>query len=528
MEQTEQKPMEQCKQKQHYVTVLKKDGTPASPTIRGGRVRKLLDSGKAKVVRSRPFTIQLLYDIDGQEEETLGVDPGRTNIGLASVKDDGTCTMRLHVETRNKEIPKLMTSRATHRRKHRDCGRRDVRQRRAKRCGTVVDSPDGTIRRLLPGCEEPIVCNLIRNKEARFNNRLRDGGWLTPTARQLLDTHLAMIEQAVRMRPVKKIVVELNRFAFMALDDPDIKKHEFQKGALYGYEGLHDAVNEQQGGVCLLCGTRAIEHYHHIVPRNKRGSDTLPNIAGLCASCHDKVHKDAKKDAKLRSKKAGLNKEYGALSVLNQIIPSLLKELAIRYPDKEIVVTTGYDTAHFRTEQGIEKSHSTDAYCIACAGLGNTCPDTDNAESVVEQQVMQFRRHDRQVCHKEMLDRKYYSNGKVVCRNRHKATEQKTDSLEEYRASEGECAVIRLKVPEHLPQYKNRKRAMPGSVISWTEKLSNNDIQRKRKPKTALFVMKGSDGSYNGHPNYYVSTDGKRYPFLQCEVVRQNAGLVYL
>ena len=45
------------------VYVLGKGGQPLMPTDRHGKVRRLLKSNKAKVVRKCPFTIQLLYDI---------------------------------------------------------------------------------------------------------------------------------------------------------------------------------------------------------------------------------------------------------------------------------------------------------------------------------------------------------------------------------------------------------------------------------------------------------------------------------
>lgn len=48
------------------VYVLNKDGKPLMPTTRGGHVRHLLKEQKARVVRAKPFTIQLLYETDGR------------------------------------------------------------------------------------------------------------------------------------------------------------------------------------------------------------------------------------------------------------------------------------------------------------------------------------------------------------------------------------------------------------------------------------------------------------------------------
>ena len=45
-----------------YVYVISKDGQPLMPTARFGKVRRLLNSKKAKVVKRCPFTIRLLYE----------------------------------------------------------------------------------------------------------------------------------------------------------------------------------------------------------------------------------------------------------------------------------------------------------------------------------------------------------------------------------------------------------------------------------------------------------------------------------
>lgn len=68
------------------VYVLNKDGKPLMPTTRCGHVRHLLKEQKARVVTSKSFTIQLLYETDNVVQPLyLGIDPGRTNIGVAVV-----------------------------------------------------------------------------------------------------------------------------------------------------------------------------------------------------------------------------------------------------------------------------------------------------------------------------------------------------------------------------------------------------------------------------------------------------------
>jgi hypothetical protein len=146
-------------------------------------VRRSLKSGKAVVVQSKPFTIQLTYEPETHvvQPVRVGIDPGRTNIGVAAVREDGTCLFLAKVETRNKDIPKLMEERKGHRHQSRR-GERLVRKRRAKKNGTTMAKP--SLVRALPGYKEGhVVVKDIINTEARFNNRRRPAGWLTPTVR---------------------------------------------------------------------------------------------------------------------------------------------------------------------------------------------------------------------------------------------------------------------------------------------------------------------------------------------------------
>ena len=61
-----------------------------------------------------------------------------------------------------------------------------------------------------------------------------------------------------------EVILEVNRFAFMQLDNPDMEKRniDFCRGLLYGTGGVKAAVSLQQDGFCLLCREREIEHYH--------------------------------------------------------------------------------------------------------------------------------------------------------------------------------------------------------------------------------------------------------------------------
>ena len=294
----------------------------------------------------------------------------------------------------------------------------------------------------------------------------------------------------------------------MALDNPHVQKWMYQHGPLKGYGSVEEAVSVQQDGHCIFCKNE-IANFHHIVPQSKRGSNTIGNVVGLCSEHHELVHKDSTWEQKLKTKKQGLNKKYGALSVLNQIIPRLCDTLTNMYVE-HFYVTDGQSTKAFRNEHDIRKDHYLDAYCIACSVLSSSCRSNVPDEKDVFH-IMQFRRHDRRACHQERVDRKYYLEGKLVATNRHKAIEQKNDSLEEYVAAGG--CVDKLFAPKHPPLYRRKGRIMPGTVF-----LVGN--------KTKMMIA--SQGTHNGVPNYYRFTDGSRATPKNCKPIYQNTGIVFV
>ncbi|HOQ40330.1 MAG TPA: RRXRR domain-containing protein, partial [Fervidobacterium sp.] len=59
------------------VYVLSVEGKPLMPTKRHGKVRRLLKQQLAKLVKTKPFTIQLLYETTNYTQNiTLGIDSG--------------------------------------------------------------------------------------------------------------------------------------------------------------------------------------------------------------------------------------------------------------------------------------------------------------------------------------------------------------------------------------------------------------------------------------------------------------------
>ena len=273
--------------KKAIVYVLDREGKPLMPTTRCCKVRRMLKSGMAKAVCSKPFTIQLTYEptTNVVQDVILGIDPGRINIGITAVLENGENIYSAKVITCNDDTPKHMLKRKRCRRASRQ-GERKRRQRRAKRNKTVfnptakakdkgyglISGQQNCLGRVLPGCEKPIPLHYIKNTEARFNNRQRPDGWLTPTATQLLRTHVNFVKKICKILPISHVVLETNKFTFMALDNPRVQKWQYAKGPLYGYSSVNEVVSEQQEGKCLFC-SHNIEHYHQCESRVKNQRD---------------------------------------------------------------------------------------------------------------------------------------------------------------------------------------------------------------------------------------------------------------
>ena len=478
------------------VYVISATGKPLMPTRRTGHIERLLNNGKARIISKVPYVVQLKYKTEGITQQLIGgTDPGRTNIGEAVITKGGKVVYKAHVETRNEDVPKLMQERKQHRQASRR-GERLRRKRRAKKCGTTKEYPNG---RLIPGCEKPVMLKDIINTESRFANRKRPTGWVTPTVRHLIQTHLNMIHKIRKILPVTGWTMEYNRFAFMLMEDGTIRGVDFQNGRLKGYSSKEEYVNDLQGGRCACCN-HVIEHYHHIVPRSKGGSDTPENLAGLCLSCHEKVHAGM-----ISLDKLGLKKKYAALSVLNQAMPYIAQGLVDLFGEEHVTFCSGYQTKITRDNIGMEKDHPEDAICIAAYSSGIT----NIIDAMQAFEVKQFRRHNRAIINNQR-ERTYYLNGEAVCKNRNKRMDQKKDSLAEYRKKNPD-SVKDLTVRKSVRRYNDPCRLFPGTEFMF---------QGERH------IM---SGCITGGQYFRAIGDGKtNYPAAKCQIIRHNTGLVYI
>ena len=304
------------------VYVLGKDGQPLMPTDRHGKVRRLLKSNKAKVVRKCPFTIQLLYESTNHTQEiTLGVDSGSKHIGISATTKDKVL-FEADVELRNDIVDNISTRRQFR------------RTRRNKK---------------------------TRYRKARFDNRKRKDGWLAPSVQQKVDSHLTMVEKVNKILPISKTIVEVASFDIQKIKNPTISGTDYQQGEQLDFWNVREYVLFRDNHICQCCKGKLkdkILNVHHIESR-KTGGNAPNNLITLCETCHNGYHKGTIKLPK--TIKRGMSfKDATFMGIMRWAFYNKLKEI---YPN--VSLTYGYITKNTRIENGLSKDHYIDARCIS-------------------------------------------------------------------------------------------------------------------------------------------------------------------
>jgi hypothetical protein len=306
------------------VYVLDVDGKPLMPTTRHGKVRRLLKEGKAKVVKRCPFTIQLLYDSTRYVQEiNLGIDAGSKHIGVSATTKQKVL-YEADVELRN-DIVDLISTR-------REC-RRTRRNRKT------------------------------RYRKARFNNRVstKKTGWLAPSVKQKIQTHLTVINNVYKILPVKNLTVETASFDIQKIKNPDISGEEYQQGEQLNFWNVREYVLFRDGHTCQCCKGKSkdkILNVHHIESR-KAGGNAPNNLITLCETCHKGYHNGTVKLPK--SIHRGMS--FRDATFMNTMRKTLLSELRKTYPN--VKETYGYVTKNTRITHNLPKDHYVDARCIS-------------------------------------------------------------------------------------------------------------------------------------------------------------------
>lgn len=318
-----------------FVYVISKDGQPLMPTSRFGKVRRLLNSNKAKVVRRCPFTIKLLYEPESLvvQEVVLGQDTGSKYIGTACIGNDKVL-YQSQVELRT-DIKSNMDSRRQARRFRRN---RKTRYRKPR---------------------------FLNRKNSIKLNRL------PPSMKHKVQVHIDEIEFCKKILPISKIVLEVSQFDTQLMKNPSlisekVKHWGYQKGFNYGRSKRREAILHRDNYTCQICGKKHIRlEVHHIIFRSQGGTDDENNLITLCEDCHSEIH----------SGKIVLTKKPNKLNLKYATHMSIIRSQLLKvYP--EAIETFGFVTKENRNNLDLSKDHFIDACVIASGGDSFILNDT--------------------------------------------------------------------------------------------------------------------------------------------------------
>lgn len=322
------------------------------PTENHAKVRVLLNTRKARVIKRCPFTIQLLYKSTTYTQDiTLGVDAGSKHIGLSATTDKKVL-FESDVTIRN-DIMKLLSA------------RRELRRSRRNR--------------------------KTRYREPRFLNRThsKKQGWLAPSVNQKVDSHLMVVSKVCRMLPITKIVVETASFDIQKIKNSDISGADYQQGEQLGFWNVREYVLFRDNHECQCCHGKSQDqnlNVHHIESR-QIGGDAPNNLITLCETCHTGYHKGKIKLPKEIHR--GMRfRDAAFMGIMRWAFYNKLKKL---YASQNILIlmTYGYVTKNTRIKHDLPKEHFIDARCIS----GH--PDATPPKEVFYQKKV--RCHNRQI-----------------------------------------------------------------------------------------------------------------------------------
>ena len=295
------------------VPVLNMHGEPLMPTT-PGKARHLLEKGNAIVIKRKPFVIRLLSATgEAKQPITLGIDSGYKFIGFSAVSEKAELISgELQLRT---DIPKKLLERSMYRRNKR---------------------------------------NRLWYRSPRFLNRGKDG-WLAPSIRHKLDSHIRLVKQLKKLLPITKIVVEVASFDIQKIKNPDIEGVGYQEGEQEGFWNLREYIIHRDSHTCQHCKGKKkdpILQVHHINGRAGSATDRPEELMTVCRTCHKEHHSG--KNVITKTEVNSFKPEAFMTTIHWKLVNILVCEH-----------TFGYITKSGRIEQGLEKSHANDAFIIA-------------------------------------------------------------------------------------------------------------------------------------------------------------------
>jgi len=340
------------------VYVQDHNGHPLMPTVRYGKVRRLLKEGNATVVCKCPFTVRLTYKSTTYVQDVhLGVDAGSKHIGISAtteVKEIYASEIQLRTD-----ITELLSA------------RRELRRARRSR--------------------------KTRYRKARFDNRThaKQKGWLAPTVEQKTGTHLTVIRKICEILPVREITVETAQFDMQLLKaiEKELPLPEgagYQQGEQLGFWNTREYVLYRDGHTCQCCKGKSkdpVLNVHHVESR-MTGGDSPDNLVTLCEYCHKQYHLGKISLPSTVRRQSKSLRDAAFMGIMRWTLYNRLKE-QFEGTGVNVRNTYGYLTKNIRIQCGLEKAHCTDARVIS----GH--PLADPAEECFFQKKV--RCHNRQI-----------------------------------------------------------------------------------------------------------------------------------
>lgn len=327
----------------NLVFVLNSNRQPLTP-CHPARARKLLKEGKAAIFRRIPFVIILKEEITEPviHEVKIKIDPGSKTTGFALVGTKNQVVFAMELSHRGFLIKSDLDSRRAIR-----------RSRRNRKTGY---------------------------RTARFNNRSRVSGWLSPSLQHRIYTTMTWVNRFRRWLPIDGISVESVKFDMQKMINPEISGVEYQQGELLGYD-VREYLLEKFGRKCAYCDkTDTPLEIEHVVPRAKGGTNSVSNLTLACNPCNRKkgtlsIREFLKNDSSRLHKiivqlKTPLRDAAAVNSTRNKLINELLMTGLF------VETGTGAQTKRNRIQLGYEKAHWIDAACVGQSGESVIVHDT--------------------------------------------------------------------------------------------------------------------------------------------------------
>ncbi|MBU4173476.1 MAG: HNH endonuclease [Actinobacteria bacterium] len=307
-------------------------GEPLMPTA-PRKARVLLVSGRAKVAKRTPFTVQLLYPTgETKQPVSLGVDAGYSKVGLSAVVPGGQELFSAEVELRS-DIVKLISCRRTYRRARR--GRKTW------------------------------------HRKPRFLNRKKPEGWLAPSIQHKQGSHLKLVREVKKILPVSKITVEVASFDIQKLQNPDVSGKGYQEGPRKDFENVREYVLFRDNHTCRNCKGKSgdpVLQVHHVVSR-QTGGNRPENLMTVCKTCHDSHNR---RETPITAKPVKGFRPEAFMNTVRRRLVSLLGEENVC----PVSATFGYITKSNRIALSLPKSHANDAFVIAGGNGEERASDT--------------------------------------------------------------------------------------------------------------------------------------------------------